>query len=218
MGSVIAASFERIATTQPGGRVGHLSALLLVGAAIVIAEVYLDGLDHGTHLLVGLLLVAGSALFFGPGPAASGLALGACASLAVGGALVEGILASPHTYIQVALYIMAGIAVIALATMAVRTRTRTATRTRDADASMTALVEPLTVRETEILRLAASGISVDEIAAQLFVSPNTVKSHLTHVYGKLGVRGRPDAIRAGLHFGCLTPADICPHRFPPEQP
>ena len=80
----------------------------------------------------------------------------------------------------------------------------------------TAMVEALTDRELEILRLAASGIAVEEISARLFVSPNTVKTHLTHVYAKLGVRGRPDAIRAALHYGCLTPADICPHRYPPE--
>ena len=62
-----------------------------------------------------------------------------------------------------------------------------------------------------MLRLAATGIPVDEIADRLFVSPNTVKTHLTHIYGKLGVRGRSEAIRAALHCGCLSPEDICPH-------
>ena len=73
------------------------------------------------------------------------------------------------------------------------------------------LLEPLTARELEVLHLAATGISVDEIARRLYVSPNTVKTHLTHIYGKLGVRGRSEAIRAALHCGCLSPEDICPH-------
>ena len=76
-----------------------------------------------------------------------------------------------------------------------------------------ALVEPLTDRELEVLRLAATGIAVKAIGAQLYLSPNTVKTHLTHAYAKLGVRGRSDAIRAGLHHGLLAPADICPHRY-----
>lgn len=217
MSPVIAAAVVRAAAARPWGRAGHVGALAITGVAVLLAELFLTDLDHGTHLLVGLLLVAGSAVLFGPGPAMSGLTLGAGASMAIGGALVEGFLDSPHTYIQVALYLIAGGAIIGLASRALRGRTGAgpgiAAPVERAPAS---LCEPLTERETEILRLAASGIAVDEIAARLYVSPNTVKTHLTHVYAKLGVRGRPDAIRAALHFGCLTPADICPHRFPPE--
>lgn len=218
MSPVIAAAVVRAAAARPWGRAGHVGALAITGVAVLLAELFLTDLDHGTHLLVGLLLVAGSALLFGPGPAASGLALGGGASLAIGGALVEGLLASPHAYVQVALYLIAGGAVILLAAPAFRARVGPpASHERHAVQSSTCLDEALTPREVEILRLAASGIPVDEIAARLFVSPNTVKTHLTHVYAKLGVRGRPDAIRAALHFGCLDPADICPHRFPPEQ-
>jgi hypothetical protein len=38
-----------------------------------------------------------------------------------------------------------------------------------------------------------------------------VKTHLTHIYGKLGARGRTDAVRAAIHCGCLRAEDICPH-------
>lgn len=55
------------------------------------------------------------------------------------------------------------------------------------------LVELLSEREREVLRLLASGISNREIAAELFVSLDTVKTHLKHIYGKLGVRGRAHA-------------------------
>ena len=219
MSPVIATAVDRMASARSWGRAGHVGALTVVGLTALLAELFLTEFDHGTHLLVGLLLVAGSALLFGPGPAISGLALGAGASLAIGGALVEGLLDSPHAYVQVALYLIAGGAIIGLASFGFRSRPGAApcvvARAARAPSS---LAEPLTEREVEILRLAASGISVDEIATRLFVSPNTVKTHLTHLYAKLGVRGRPDAIRAALHFGCLSPADICPHRYPPDQP
>jgi len=54
----------------------------------------------------------------------------------------------------------------------------------------------LTVRETEILRLVGQGRSNREIARQLYISERTVKNHLTHVFGKLGV---PDRTRAALY-------------------
>lgn len=60
------------------------------------------------------------------------------------------------------------------------------------------LLEPLTAREEEVLALLAAGLTNDEIATRLFLSPNTVKTHLTHVYAKLGVGTRTGAI-ARLH-------------------
>ena len=56
------------------------------------------------------------------------------------------------------------------------------------------LVEPISEREVEVLRLLASGISNQEIAAKLFVSLDTVKTHLKHIYGKLGVHNRAQAV------------------------
>jgi LuxR family transcriptional regulator, maltose regulon positive regulatory protein len=55
------------------------------------------------------------------------------------------------------------------------------------------LIEPVSERELEVLRLAASGASNREIAANLFLSLDTVKSHLKHVYNKLGVHSRAQA-------------------------
>ena len=49
-------------------------------------------------------------------------------------------------------------------------------------------------REYDVLRLLASGSSNKEIAEQLFVSPNTVKTHLANLYGKLEVRRRTQAV------------------------
>jgi LuxR family maltose regulon positive regulatory protein len=56
------------------------------------------------------------------------------------------------------------------------------------------LVEPLSERELEVLRLVADGLSNSEIAGKLFVSVGTVKTHVHNILGKLGVEGRPRAI------------------------
>ncbi len=56
------------------------------------------------------------------------------------------------------------------------------------------LVEPLTERELEVLRLVAEGLSNEEIAEQLIIAIGTVKAHVHHIYGKLDVTGRVQAI------------------------
>jgi LuxR family maltose regulon positive regulatory protein len=55
------------------------------------------------------------------------------------------------------------------------------------------LPEPLTYREQEVLQLIAAGLTNREIAAQLVVSPETVKKHSGSIYGKLGVHSRTEA-------------------------
>jgi LuxR family maltose regulon positive regulatory protein len=56
------------------------------------------------------------------------------------------------------------------------------------------LVEPLTERELEILRLVNSGLSNNQIAEQLIVTVGTVKKHLNNIFGKLGVSSRTQAL------------------------
>jgi DNA-binding NarL/FixJ family response regulator len=56
------------------------------------------------------------------------------------------------------------------------------------------LVDPLSERELEILRLVASGASNREIASTLVIAEGTVKNHLTHILEKLGVRDRMQAV------------------------
>jgi LuxR family maltose regulon positive regulatory protein len=56
------------------------------------------------------------------------------------------------------------------------------------------LVEPLTERELEILRLVNSGLSNNEIAGQMIVTVGTVKKHLNNIFGKLGVSSRTQAL------------------------
>jgi LuxR family maltose regulon positive regulatory protein len=69
--------------------------------------------------------------------------------------------------------------------------------------AMAALIEPLSLRELEVLRLIHGGLSNKEIAAELNVSLNTVKKHTTHIYGKLGVDGRTQAIARARELNLL---------------
>jgi non-specific serine/threonine protein kinase len=63
----------------------------------------------------------------------------------------------------------------------------------------------LTEREAAVLRLIVAGKTTREIALALSVSPNTVERHITHLYGKIGARGRADATVYALEHG-LTPS------------
>ena len=65
------------------------------------------------------------------------------------------------------------------------------------------LVEPLSEREMEVLHLIAEGLSNQEIAQRLFLSLPTVKWHTTHIYGKLGVANRTQAVAQARALGLL---------------
>lgn len=62
----------------------------------------------------------------------------------------------------------------------------------------------LTARELEVLQLAADGHTAKAIAAELVVSPATVRTHLTNIYAKLRVRDRAAAVARGLRLGVIT--------------
>jgi ATP/maltotriose-dependent transcriptional regulator MalT len=64
-------------------------------------------------------------------------------------------------------------------------------------------VEPLTVREEAVLRLLSGTLSAREIAQELYVSVNTVKSQIRAIYRKLGVSSRQDAVSRGRELGML---------------
>jgi len=66
-----------------------------------------------------------------------------------------------------------------------------------------ALVETLSERELEVLRLIAEGLTNAEIAGRLFISVPTVKWHTGNIYGKLGVRNRTQAVARARGLGLL---------------
>ena len=63
--------------------------------------------------------------------------------------------------------------------------------------SMQLLIEPLTTREVEVLKLIEAGCSNEDIARQLVISITTVKRHISNIYGKLGVKSRTQALAIG---------------------
>jgi LuxR family maltose regulon positive regulatory protein len=69
--------------------------------------------------------------------------------------------------------------------------------------AMESLIEPLTERELEVLRLIVAGLSNPDIAEELFIAVSTVKSHVNHIYGKLGVESRTQAVVTAQELGLL---------------
>jgi LuxR family maltose regulon positive regulatory protein len=66
-----------------------------------------------------------------------------------------------------------------------------------------ALVEPLTERELEVLRLLSTHLSSTEMAQELIISVNTVRSHIKNIYGKLGVHSRGQAVARAQDLNLL---------------
>jgi LuxR family maltose regulon positive regulatory protein len=68
---------------------------------------------------------------------------------------------------------------------------------------LTALPEPLSTRELDVLRLMADGQSNNEIAASLVIAVSTVKSHVNNIFSKLGVASRTQALARARRLGLL---------------
>jgi LuxR family maltose regulon positive regulatory protein len=68
------------------------------------------------------------------------------------------------------------------------------------------LREPLSESELRVLRYLPTNLRAPEIAAELFVSLNTIRTHMRHVYTKLGVHSRGDAVERARALGLLAPS------------
>jgi DNA-binding NarL/FixJ family response regulator len=66
-------------------------------------------------------------------------------------------------------------------------------------------LETLTPRELEVLRLIASGLTNDEIAQQLYLTAGTVKTHVNHIFTKLDLRNRAEAVIFAFDQGIARP-------------
>jgi DNA-binding CsgD family transcriptional regulator/membrane protein implicated in regulation of membrane protease activity len=69
----------------------------------------------------------------------------------------------------------------------------------------------LSVREVEVLRLVAAGLSNAEIAERLVLSPRTVHHHVSHIFDKMGVNSRVDAARIAIREGIASPEEPREH-------
>ena len=72
--------------------------------------------------------------------------------------------------------------------------------------SSSRLTEPLTGSETRVLRFLPTNLSAPQISGQLCVSVNTVRTHMRHVYEKLGAHSRADAVERARVLGLLAPS------------
>lgn len=69
--------------------------------------------------------------------------------------------------------------------------------------SSSALIEPISKRELQILRLVAAGLSNREIAEELFLAIGTIKKHINNIYGKLNVNKRTQAVARAQELSLL---------------
>ncbi|MBN1246238.1 MAG: helix-turn-helix transcriptional regulator, partial [Anaerolineae bacterium] len=80
---------------------------------------------------------------------------------------------------------------------------RAATRSTISEGVRSPLIEPLSPREAEVLRLLTTHLSHAEMAEELVVSVNTLRSHVKSIYGKLGVHSRMEAVEQARGLGLL---------------
>jgi LuxR family transcriptional regulator, maltose regulon positive regulatory protein len=68
------------------------------------------------------------------------------------------------------------------------------------------LVDPLSKSETQVLRYLSTNLSTPEIARELSLSVHTIRTHVRHLFAKLGAHGRTEAVARGRDLGLLAPA------------
>ena len=65
------------------------------------------------------------------------------------------------------------------------------------------MVEPLSEREREVLRHVSALLNTAEVASQMYISVNTVKTHLRNIYRKLAANHRGEAVRRARQLGLI---------------
>jgi len=78
------------------------------------------------------------------------------------------------------------------------------------------MLEDLTDRENQILNLIADGFSNRQISCKLSISEATVENHVHHIYQKLGITNRSQAVLYAIQLKLILPADIMKNRGNPS--
>ena len=222
----LSATFRAIAAPTAGNRRRYAVAVVAVGVAWLLrATVLTQAEDRSPFMAFGLaVLVSGLLAGAGPGLLATGLSSVVAVFYYLPPELALAV-HDPFDGVQLAFFVLEGFVAAAIGGLARqaligarddRTERRGRFLGRAAIDGRWApwsgrrgqasrrLVEPLTERELEIAELLVSGDSNEEIASALFLSTNTVKTHLKHIYGKLGVGTRTQAVMRCVEFGLLA--------------
>lgn len=69
-------------------------------------------------------------------------------------------------------------------------------------------IEPLTSRELEVLRALSEGLSTREICERMFIAPNTLRTHVQNITGKLHVHSKLEAVAFALRYGLVEPPTV----------
>jgi DNA-binding CsgD family transcriptional regulator len=215
-----ASGFDRL--TKLAARYRYGVAVVVVGAAWLLRSLVLtQAIDRSPFLAFGFAVLA-SALIggFGPGLLAVVLSAIIAAFFYLPPELALAV-HDPFDGVQLGFFVAEGLAAATAGGLAHRAAApggpeasarlarliERAERARGGTARRPSRpIESLTERELEVARLLALGYSNEEIAAALFVSVNTVKSHLKSLYGKLGARSRTEAVARCIEAQLLTPA------------
>lgn len=200
------------ATSGLSGRVRYGLPIGGAIAAVVLVDMTADALPGGGAFLLLLVpvMAASAVLGFRAGLLALTLgAVGACLLVLLRG---HPWYTEPAHATRLALFLLEGLFIAALASV-VRVPASPSPRVQLGAEDMG--VDPLTPRELEVLTVAATGLQIHEIGRQLFVSRETVKSHLAHAYAKLGARNRTDAVARALQAGII---ELVPGEGQPSGP
>jgi DNA-binding CsgD family transcriptional regulator len=201
---------------RPGPLSRALIALALVVGALLLADAARSVLPAGGLFLILLLPVLAVSTAMGARWGLLALVLGVLGSGLLVVVREHPWLTDPIDVVRLLLYVSIGGAIVSIAS-APRSAERRAVLLPAPEADP--LSEALTQRETQVLGLAARGLSTNEIAGRLYLSPNTVKSHLAHAYSKLGARNRAEAVVAALRVRAIdvdapTPLERAPWASP----
>jgi DNA-binding NarL/FixJ family response regulator len=78
------------------------------------------------------------------------------------------------------------------------------------------MLPALTDRENQVLKLIADGLTNREISCELSISESTVENHIHHIYTKLGISNRAQAVRYAFHLRIVILNDIMKYRGNPS--